>query len=216
MDSFQEIYCTNSEEEVMQIENSFNSSGIIFKTSINNTVNPVFGISSTLNSRDLSYKFQIHVQDSSIEKAQQLLKKMFEIETTTDEISVNDYDVDKHVTNEKQTIARSIFILLLFAHLSRFYQMIFKELKSNTLKIILTTISIVYVSCVILIITPNMTDSYEKLIYLTISMFLFVIYQFIINIIDFLITKSKVQLIVFSILLIIIAIFLCLMIPSPK
>jgi len=194
-----EIFCSNDDNEIAQIKFAFERNKIKYNFSIKNTDNVIFGISPLSTTRDLSYKYQIQVIESELDDAERIIKELLSInnesenETTATTIEI-ERDTKHYIeNNEIPNIGRSILLLLVFCHFSRFFHFVSKNIKNKMNRYILYILGIVIILCTIFLPSINYIQWYGSIFGLLGSILLFAIIQLFINLVDFIITRNTVQ-----------------------
>ena len=198
MKEYYELFCSNDETEIDKVKEVLQNHKINFNLSINNAKNVIFGISPLSNICDLSYKYQIQVKENDLDNAEDLIKELFslnnEIENVLPKTKNNETNFEENIDKkETPTIARLVLLILVFCHISRFFEFVSKNRKNKSRRNQLNILEIMLLITLVGALSINYIYWFSIIVGLISSILLFWIYQFLINLIDFIITKNKIQ-----------------------
>lgn len=203
--SFIDFYFTNSIENIELVKSLFEEHDIPNREIISNNNHPLFGINSTISMDKNLYKYVIQIPEEYVEKADFVVSQFMpeEDEITDEENEIPEEQVDFETENQEEEVEQPkktkinpgyLFMLLFVSHFSRFFYTVRKSESKTSKKVILNLIAI-FLFC----ITYGLFFIYFSFVFsdymsgflmtcVTISSV-----QTIINFIDSLIEKQKLQ-----------------------
>jgi len=192
-----DFYFTNSVEDLKTVKDIFELNNIPNEIIRNNNRHPYFGVNTAIGlDRNLN-DYVIRIPENYIDAAELLLSEAFDDEDNKDDDAV--MQIDERESSEEKTkssLGMGYFVMLLFiSHYTRYFYCV-KNIDQNAkMKSILKLAGVVWLSLDIighlalcLLITDDLIEG------ICTSIFMICIKQAIINLIDFIIERQKLQL----------------------
>ena len=205
-----DFYFTNSLDELNSVKNILETNDIPYEIIKNNNNHPYFGINTAIGIEKNLYDYVIRIPENYIENAEYLISEDFSTNESINE-TAEETPIEIEYTEVKKTdsIKLGYFVILLFfTHYSRYFLSLEKINNNKKKQIILTLIGIIYLvlnlsllfiaDC---ILVGNITYGF----YLTLLVTCFI--QTILNLVDFIIERQKLQKYLFILFGIIIVLF---------
>lgn len=201
------IYFTNDLDDLDFIKNCLNENSIPHEIIFNNNCHPIFGTNMALGMDSILYKYAVRVPVEYVEKAQNLLNEVLELEETqTEEEEIPVTDADEVLNSSasvkekvsKKSPAGILVILLLVLHFSRYFSQVKQRGNSKGKTILLYLIGIFWmifnIGGLVLAFTGSGVYDFYYFLYAFIVVLVFTSgYEALINFVDFLIERKKVQ-----------------------
>ena len=198
-----DIFYSNSIEEMEEIKRALENADIDFEIVFNENAHPVFGTNLSVGMQNILYKYVIKVSETDEEKTIKILDATFKEDVSVEED--NDKEAafigEAHDIKERTEISVSLILLLIFQHYSRFFAHVSKNIKTKKTKVILCISGLTFWFFYMLAAVLYMSNTIDEgVLFCSLVVFiLFLIYEFILNIVDFIIEKQMLQLICYLI-----------------
>ncbi len=201
------IYFTNDLEDLDFVKICLKENSIPHEIIFNNNSHPIFGTNMALGMDSVLYKYAVRVPLEFVEKAQSLLNEVLdseETQTEEEEIPVADaHEVLNSSAPVKEKVSKKspagiLVILLLVLHFSRYFSQVKQRGSSKGKTVLLYLIGIFWmifnIGGLVLVFTGSGVYDFYYLLYAFITVLVFASgYEAVINFVDFLIERKKVQ-----------------------
>lgn len=209
-----DFYFTNSVEDLNSVRDILKENNIPNEIIRTNNNHPYFGTNSAIGMDRNLYKYVIRIPDTFIEQTEKIMSEEF----SEEENPFDENKLEERGTVEKQDASINIgylVMLLFFTHFSRYFYCIKKLVQADKKKLakIFGIIGICYFIAICFSMFLLNVFFLTSDVYLGIlcSLVIMGVIQTIINLIDFIIEREKLQLALFFIfgLITVLAFFLC-------
>ena len=190
------FYFTNSLDELNSVKNILETNNIPHEIIKNNNNHPYFGINTAIGIEKNLYDYVIRIPENFIENVEYLLSKEFSNEESINKIEdENLTKIEDTEIKKSDSIKTGYFVILLFfTHFSRYFCSLKKINQNKKKQIILTIAGIMYLILsysLLFISNCLLIGNLEYGLYLTLLITCTV--QTIINLIDFIIERQRLQ-----------------------